>query len=397
MKKISSAVCFLLFIAVWSTSSAQCNIDTTNRNVGFTPGTPAVVMPGVAYSQVAQVYVPPTYAVSGGFSYTVDSLHIDSLTGMPSGITYVLNPASGTVLGGANGAICYSGTTNDTVGPYPLTFYGDIFTNAGPIPFSYLVTLAPSFGYKFRVETAPAASFSVDSPLCSSDTIKFIDHTTGYPTRWSWFFTGGTPATSTQQFPSVVYDSAGTYQVKFVGRNSISSDTIIQSVTVYPGVTGSVSTLPATGTNAANGSATVTAGGGTPPYSYFWSNSATGGSIVNVIAGIYGLSVTDAKGCQYINDTINITFVGGILDLNANQQVKIYPNPATDVLNLAWSQKANAEVSVVDLNGNVVNTFMANVEMQSFCNVHNLAPGNYILRITDKVSNQQRSMLFSKF
>ena len=114
MKKFFAVI--ILFGIGCSMSRAQCPIDTANTTTGFTPGTPAVVKPGVAYSQTVQVYVPATYDV-----YTVDSLHIDSITGMPTGITYVFNPATGSVLGGQNGAICYSGTTFDTVGPYPLT------------------------------------------------------------------------------------------------------------------------------------------------------------------------------------------------------------------------------------------------------------------------------------
>ena len=377
--------------------SAQCTIDTTNTNVGFTPGSPAVVRPGVAYSQTAQVYVPPTYAVSGGFSYTVDSLHIDSLNGVPSGFSYILNPASGTVLGGKNGAICYSGTTNDTVGPYPVTFYGAIYTNAGIIPFSYLVTLAPSFGYKFRVETAPVTAFMVDSPSCSSDTVSFIDRTAGYPTHWSWSFPGGTPSSSTAQFPAVVYDSAGTYNVKLIGRNSISSDTITQTITVYPGIVGTVSATPAAGSASATGSATVTALGGTSPLAYNWSNSVTTNAISNVLPGTYGISVTDAKGCKFIDDTVHVTFINGVLELGAEQQVKIYPNPASNVVNLVWSQKSNAGIEVIDLNGTVVNKMYSNGERQTYFDVHALSAGSYILRITDNTTKQQQSTLFTKF
>ncbi len=385
-----------LFVFTCSAISAQCTIDTTNRNTGFTPGTPAVVRPGVAYTQTAQVYVPPTYAVTGGFSYIVDSLHIDRLSGMPSGFSYILNPPTGTVLGGQNGAICYSGTTNDTVGPYPITFYGDIYTNAGLIPFSYLVTLAPSFGYKFRVETAPLAAFVVDSPICSTDTIKFIDKTTGYPTRWAWTFAGGTPASSNAQFPSVVYNSAGNYSVTLIGRNGISSDTVIQNITVYPGLMALVSAVPAAGNSSATGSAMVIAGNGTPPFTYLWSNSTTSDSITQVLPGTYGISVTDSKGCQYINDTVQITFINGILDLGMGQRVNVYPNPANDVLNILWSQKPNAEVSIVDMSGNVISTFTTN-EMKSAYDIHAMAAGSYILRITDKSGGGQQSVLFSKF
>lgn len=369
----------------------QCDIDTTNQNIGFSPATPAVIQPGIAYSQTVQVYVPATYS-----PYTVDSLHIDSITGMPNGITYVLNPVTGTVIGGSNGAICFTGTTNDTVGPYPLTFYGLMYLNGGPVPFSYLVQVDPTFGYKFRVETVPGALFSVDSPVCTSaDTVKFVDHTTGYPTRWTWKFTGGSPATSTLQFPLVVYDSAGTYTVMLIARNGIAADTLTQSITVNPSVTGSVSTTPASGALSATGTAVVYVSGGTYPLAYSWSNGAATDSVSGLLPGAYQVSVTDGKGCKYTNDTVNVSFINGIIQLSTDMQVRIYPNPASDILNIAWAQKANAEVAITDLNGNEVASFVANTTNNQY-DIHNLAAGAYIIRITDKSNGQQKSLPFTK-
>ncbi len=47
----------------------------------------------------------------------------------------------------------------------------------------------------------------------------------------------------------------------------------------------------------ASGSATVTATGGTPPYSYGWSNGGTTATINNLSAGTYSVTVTDAEEC----------------------------------------------------------------------------------------------------
>jgi hypothetical protein len=49
-----------------------------------------------------------------------------------------------------------------------------------------------------------------------------------------------------------------------------------------------------------NGSAAVLPSGGTPPYTYLWSNNAPDSLITGLSAGSYTVTVTDANGCQRI-------------------------------------------------------------------------------------------------
>ena len=51
------------------------------------------------------------------------------------------------------------------------------------------------------------------------------------------------------------------------------------------------------------GSATVTVTGGTPPYSYTWTNGKRANSITNVAAGTYSVLIKDAYGCIAKADT----------------------------------------------------------------------------------------------
>jgi len=51
----------------------------------------------------------------------------------------------------------------------------------------------------------------------------------------------------------------------------------------------------------ANGEATITPSGGTPGYTYLWSNGATTPTASNLIAGTITCTVTDANGCTSIN------------------------------------------------------------------------------------------------
>jgi gliding motility-associated-like protein len=53
-----------------------------------------------------------------------------------------------------------------------------------------------------------------------------------------------------------------------------------------------------------NGSATVTAAGGTPVYSYLWSNGNTTSTATNLTPGAYSVTVTDANGCQSVSNVV---------------------------------------------------------------------------------------------
>ncbi|MFO0495150.1 MAG: PKD domain-containing protein, partial [Flavobacteriia bacterium] len=94
------------------------------------------------------------------------------------------------------------------------------------------------------VAAGPVASFTADNVnICVGQSVQFTSTSTGNPTSYSWAFSGGTPATSTDQNPSVVYNTAGTYNVSLTATNATGSNTSTQ--TAFITVTGSsTNTLP---------------------------------------------------------------------------------------------------------------------------------------------------------
>jgi hypothetical protein len=62
-------------------------------------------------------------------------------------------------------------------------------------------------------------------------------------------------------------------------------------------------------TGASDGTASVTASGGTPSYSYLWSNGQTTSAISGLPAGTYTVTVTDANGCTA---TGSVNLVNGV-------------------------------------------------------------------------------------
>lgn len=86
----------------------------------------------------------------------------------------------------------------------------------------------------------PIASFSSDTDtLCldNSNTVVFSDTTSPAATSWLWTFEGGTPATSTDQNPTVTYATEGTFDVTLNATNEFGNDetTIADYITTLAG------------------------------------------------------------------------------------------------------------------------------------------------------------------
>ncbi len=130
MKKLYSFLAATLFAA--GTISAQCTIDA---NAQTTPGVnptadqlPCIII-GQAYNQTLQgkiqEYQDTTLSISGfaiSAHIVVDSMRLDSIGGLPTGISWSKNPD--VLLGGGNGCVSFTGTTNDPAGRYDLIGYG---------------------------------------------------------------------------------------------------------------------------------------------------------------------------------------------------------------------------------------------------------------------------------
>src|SRR5690606_10600748 len=73
---------------------------------------------------------------------------------------------------------------------------------------------------------APEVAFTADERSgCLPMTVQFSDASSQDPDSWFWTFEGGTPATSDEQHPVVVYETAGTYEVSLTAYNVFGENT----------------------------------------------------------------------------------------------------------------------------------------------------------------------------
>jgi PKD repeat protein len=72
----------------------------------------------------------------------------------------------------------------------------------------------------------PASDFVADQTTVTiGTTVNFTDLSANFPTSWEWTFDGGDIASSTDQNPSVVYNTPGTYTVELTASNGYGQGT----------------------------------------------------------------------------------------------------------------------------------------------------------------------------
>jgi gliding motility-associated-like protein len=120
--------------------------------------------------------------------------------------------------------------------------------------------------------------------------------------------------------------------------------------------------------NQANGMAMATSSGGVAPLSFVWSNGATSETLLNIAAGTYSVTVTDANGCTGTN-SINV--------LNAGNA----PNLSLEVTNTQCGA-ANGAISASVNGGQTPLTYLWN-NGENTASLQNIAAGNYELTVTD--------------
>lgn len=76
----------------------------------------------------------------------------------------------------------------------------------------------------------PTAGFSVQNAKgCTPFSVKFINNSTASASSFEWSFPGGTPSTSTEKEPTIVYNSVGKYDVTLIAKGALESDTLKRS------------------------------------------------------------------------------------------------------------------------------------------------------------------------
>ncbi len=211
-----------------------------------------------------------------------------------------------------------------------------------------------------------------------SDGTATVSTTGSGPFTYSWS-SGGTTTTETGL-------SAGDYYITVTDTYSGCSETDTVTV-VNPNAPSSNITASSDESCAGcnDGSATVTASGGSGGYTYSWAPSGgTAATATNLAPGVYTVTVTDASNCSS-TATVTIASFNSIQDEIGLYTAQVYPNPSNGMftVNGTFDYVGEIKIEVINVLGAIVYTQSMSVNNEINTSIQiNVQPGVYILRLT---------------
>ena len=139
-----------------------------------------------------------------------------------------------------------------------------------------------------------------------------------------------------------------------------------------------------------NGIITVNVGGGTGGLNYSWINEAgdevsQDEDLLNAVAGVYTLTVTDDNGCTLTSEMITVEFISSVNELNLVESFQAFPNPTDNYLTIKidLSEVATTQLSILDMTGKEVLRAgqLTTNRLNSTIDVSQLPKGLYLLKV----------------
>ena len=241
-----------------------------------------------------------------------------------------------------NSAARYEFQWYNAVTNLPIAGQNQILTGIGA--GLYVVEVTDAIGTVVRSDI-----FSLQEPEILEIALDPDYINCGDSTDWTInsIVTGGTPpyryrwntGSTSNNISNVV---AGTYELVVIDARGCRAENQITVIAPEPLMSSFSTTIP-TCYGGCDGTIDIDVFGGTPPYSYNWSNDMGTEDLIDVCAGEYTVLITDSKGCQrtdtiVINNPDQIIFdLGEDITLCVDQTITIDATINDDMATYLWS------------------------------------------------------------
>jgi len=243
--------------------------------------------------------------------------------------------------GGSNGSLSLSASGGNA--PYSYLWSNGMTGPSinGLMAGTYTATITDAYG------CAGSEGFTLNEPMpisisiaqtsqnpCFGDTIADLSATVtgGIPAYAAIWSDGNTGLQNSNLH-------AGTYTISITDANACLA---IQSVTIIDPVllTTTLTTTNETAFDANDGTATTVPAGGTPGYSFLWSNGANTSTISGLSPGSYTVTITDINGCT-VDGTEQVLAFGCTLDVMSGADFSICEDDTVMITPLVTGASGN--------------------------------------------------------
>jgi len=233
---------------------------------------------------------------------------VNAMVGSTAGIAITENITDASCAGVAGGSIDITVTGGSA--PYTYSWTNGATTedinNLMPGAYSVVVTDANGCQlmgtYNLAAPSTIEVVVEVDNPDCSDDRGRINITLSGGTAPYTFVWSNGATTEDLADVP------AGTYEVRVTDVNGC---TFVATATLTA-PTALMATFTTTDQDCSgDGNIDLTVSGGTPPYSYVWSNGATTEDLNRVGGGRFTVVITDANNCK-LSQEITVESTGGI-------------------------------------------------------------------------------------
>lgn len=297
------------------------------------------------------------YTGTGNFTVTtpgIQNYQVTDSKGCTATATSTVSSASGLSVTGSPIPLACNGVCNGAVNvtvtggslPYTYTWSNNTTTQnqTGLCAGTYTQTVTDSANCSivnsFVVNDVPALQsvVNVDSVLCYGESAAATLNVTGGTAPYSYLWSNNAATAATAL-------NAGSYSYTVTDDNgcTLTSNGSVSEPDSLQTVVATVTNDDGTG----NGAIDITVSGGTAPYTYNWSNTATAEDVSQLGSGVYSVTITDGNGCSKTIQGISIINTS-VPDLS-NDFAKVYPNPFANTITV--SVTAEIELRIYNVEG----------------------------------------------
>lgn len=267
---------------------------------------------------------------------------------------------------------------------------------------AYIVTVSGSNGCSttttVNVANTPASltlqvANNTSNTSCTTPNGTFTVTTSGGAGPFNYSIGGASNQTGT--FAGL---NGGTFNVTVTDGSGCTGTASVSVTNNQASLTLNASSTAATSNSTPDGSATVSATGGSVPYTYLWSNGSTTQNINGLVAGVYNVTVTDNNGCT-ASASVSVSLAVGIAD-NYAMQLDIFPNPTKNNLNvnIVLAKAENITIELFNILGeNIVTQNIGNSRIANHTiGMENFANGVYVVKVAYGEKTNVRRIVLNK-